>query len=148
MTAIVATTRAKQAVAQTSNAEQTLWKLEHSYWRYVEANDLENYRNLWDKNFLGWPYVSPAPVHKDHITDWITSQTDAGKTFKMIDFKPATVQVTGNIGVACYWIIDEFVDASGQGAPQRSRILHTWQFDGHDWYIISGMSMPEANVAP
>src|SRR5579883_1211362 len=52
---------------------QILWNFEHTYWQYVEENDLTAYRKLWHKDFLGWPYVSEAPVHKDHITDWITS---------------------------------------------------------------------------
>ena len=44
----------------------------------VKANDLEKYRALWHENFVGWPFVSPAPVRKDHITDWITSNTSNG----------------------------------------------------------------------
>jgi len=64
--------------AQASEGEQTLWNLEHQYWRYVEDNDLQNYLGLWHKDFLGWPSTSAAPVDKDHITDWITSQTSKG----------------------------------------------------------------------
>src|SRR5437762_9999798 len=61
------------AYAQDSRKdEETLWKLEHDYWHFVEANDLAAYSKLWHKDFLGWPSVSSAPVRKDHITDWIT----------------------------------------------------------------------------
>jgi hypothetical protein len=28
-----------------SESEATLWSMEHSYWRYVQANDLTAYRN-------------------------------------------------------------------------------------------------------
>ena len=64
------------AFAEGSDKKQTqIWNLEKTYWQYVKANDLEKYRALWHENFLGWPFVSPAPVRKDRITDWITSNT-------------------------------------------------------------------------
>jgi len=58
---------------------------------------------LWHERFLGWPSVSPVPVHKDHITDWITAQTSKGLKFIFVDFKPAAIQVTGDVAVTCYW---------------------------------------------
>ena len=67
--------------AEESADEQALWKLEHDYWHYVQENDLAAYSTLWHERFLGWPSVSPVPVHKDHITDWITSQTSKGLKF-------------------------------------------------------------------
>lgn len=79
---VLSTSSLGSAASQASESEATLWSLERSYWHYVQANDLSAYRNLWDKDFLGWPLVSPAPVHKDHITDWITSQTSQGLTFQ------------------------------------------------------------------
>lgn len=53
------------AKSQASASEQVIWNLERSYWHYVQDNDLPAYRNLWDKDFLGWPSVSDTPVHKD-----------------------------------------------------------------------------------
>jgi hypothetical protein len=41
--------------AQASEDEQTLWKLEHTYWNYVQDNDLTAYLGLWNKAFVGWP---------------------------------------------------------------------------------------------
>jgi len=43
--------------------------------------DLAAYSTLWHERFLDWPSVSPVPVHKDHITDWITAQTSKGLKF-------------------------------------------------------------------
>lgn len=127
--------------ARAPGDEQAVWNLEHDYWRYVEANDLTAYRNLWHKNFLGWPSVSDAPARKDHITDWITSQTSKGLKFKAGEFKPADIQITGNIAVACYWITSTWRDKDGRGDATTSRIEHTWLKDGADWHILSGMSM-------
>jgi ketosteroid isomerase-like protein len=126
-----------------SGDEQTLWNLEHAYWQYVEKNDLAAYSNLWHKDFLGWPSVSSAPVRKDHIIDWITSQTSKGLAFKAGEFKPAEIQVTGDVAFTCYWITLSWVDKDGKGAPHTFRITHAWLRSGNDWQIIGGMSMPE-----
>ncbi len=129
--------------SQASNTEQTLWNLEHAYWDYVQDNNLAAYLGLWHKDFLGWPSVNAAPVGKDHITDWITSQTAKGLAFKSIEFKPARIQITGDVAEACYWITYKWLDKDGNGAAHTLRITHTWLKDGKDWRILGGMSMPE-----
>jgi ketosteroid isomerase-like protein len=129
---------------QGTRDQETLWELEHAYWRYVENNDLVAYSTLWHNEFLGWPSVSAAPVRKDHITDWITTQTSKGLAFKTVEFKPASLQVTGDVAFACYWITFRWVDKGGSGAPVTLRVTHAWLRSGQDWRIIGGMSMPEA----
>jgi ketosteroid isomerase-like protein len=129
--------------SQGSKDEQTIWDLEHSYWRYVESNDLAAYSNLWHTNFLGWPSVSTAPVRKDHITDWITSETGKGSSFKTHQFKPAALQITGDVAMACYWITFSWLDKNGKGPTHTVRITHAWVRTGDSWQIIGGMSMPE-----
>jgi len=128
--------------SSTSENEQTVWGLEHSYWRYVQENNLSAYLSLWHKDFLGWPSVNDAPVHKDHITDWITSQTSKGLTFKLIEFKPAAIQVNGNMIVACYWVTSKWVEKDGMGTERTLRVTHTWIKVGKNWQIVGGMSMP------
>ena len=129
-----------------SKEEQAIWDLEHSYWRYVEINDLAAYSNLWHRDFLGWPSVSAAPVHKDHITDWITSETTKGSTFKTHEFKPAAIQVTGDVAMACYWITFSWRGKNGDDATYTIRITHAWLKEGNSWQIIGGMSMPESKT--
>ena len=132
--------------SQASKDEQTIWELERAYWRYVQENDLSAYSDLWHKDFLGWPSVSAAPVHKDHITDWITSQTSKGLAFKTGEFKPAAIQVTEDVAVACYWITFKWLDKDGNGAANTIRITHVWLRTGNDWRIKGGMSMPEPDT--
>ncbi|MEY2538613.1 MAG: hypothetical protein QOG67_2353 [Verrucomicrobiota bacterium] len=131
------------ASPQASGDEQTLWNLERAHWQYVEHNDLAAYSDLWHKDFLGWPSVSSAPVRKDHITDWITSQTTRGLAFKTAEFKPAAVQVSGDVAFECYWVTFRWVDKEGRGAPHTLRITHAWLRSGKNWRIIGGMSMRE-----
>lgn len=129
--------------SQASEDEQTLWNLEQAYWRYVQDNNLAAYSSLWHKDFLGWPSVSAAPVHKDHIAEWITAQTNKGLVFKTGELKPAAMQVTGDVAVACYWITFKWLDKQSNGAAHTLRITHAWLKAGDDWRIIGGMSMPE-----
>lgn len=133
--------------ADTAVDEERLWERERAYWQYVEKNDLAAYANLWHEDFLGWPSISATPVGKDHITDWITSQTSKGLTFKEGELRPAGLRVTGDVAFACYWITFRWVDKDGKGAAHTLRITHAWVRNGKDWRIIGGMSMPESENA-
>ncbi len=135
---------AQTFAADTATDEQRLWARERAYWQYVEKNDLSAYTNLWHENFLGWPSISTAPVRKDHITDWITSQTSKGLAFKAGEFKPAGLKVTGDVAFAAYWITFSWLDKDGKGEAHTLRITHAWIRSGKDWTIIGGMSMPES----
>ena len=123
--------------------EAQVWKLEKAYWEYVKADDLEKYRALWHENFVGWPFVSPAPVRKDHITDWITSNTSKGITLHSYSIDQVAIQVTGNIALDYYRINATWADSAGaEVRTDRMRITHTWiRMDG-TWQIIGGMSSP------
>jgi hypothetical protein len=118
--------------SRAANGEKPIWDLEHDYWRYVEKGDLTSYRGLWHKDFLGWPAVSAAPVRKEHITDWITAQTGKELTLKPIEFKPAAIQMSGDLAVVCYWMTSAWVDAKGVGQPGTLRVFHTWIRNGKD----------------
>ena len=129
---------------QNSAKDQTqVWQLEKSYWEYVKANDLEKYRALWNDNFLGWPFVSSAPVHKDHITDWITTNTSKGIKLQSYSIEPLAIQVTGDVAIDHYRIKVTWANADGSEAKTESdRITHTWIRTNGTWQILGGMSAP------
>jgi len=135
---------AASAFGQTLTKEETqIWQLEKAYWEYVKANDLEKYRALWHANFLGWPFVSSAPVRKDHITDWITANTSKGIGLHSYSIEQLAIQVTGDIATNYYRI--DFTWANSAGAEvktDRMRITHTWIRTRDTWQIIGGMSSP------
>ncbi|PYJ67166.1 MAG: hypothetical protein DME76_15795, partial [Verrucomicrobia bacterium] len=88
---------ASTAIAQdTPKDEAQVWSLEKAYWEYVKSNDLEKHRALWHEDFVGWPLVSSAPVHKDHITDWITANTSKGIKLQSYSIEQLAIQVTGD----------------------------------------------------
>lgn len=136
------------AFAQNSAQDETqVWQLEKAYWEYVKGNDLEKYRALWHENFLGWPFISSAPVRKDHITDWITANTSKGIKLHSYSIEQLAIQVTGDVAVDCYRINATW--ANGEGAEVRTdrlRITHTWIRAHGTWQIIGGMSAPVNGV--
>ena len=132
------------AFAQNSAKDEAqVWQLEKAYWEYVKANDLEKYRALWHENFVGWPFVSSAPVRKDRITDWINANTSKGIKLQSYSIEQLAIQVTGDIAIDCYRINATW--ATGKGAEVRTdkfRITHTWIRTHGAWQIIGGMSAP------
>src|SRR3954453_5352891 len=139
---IVAVTAA--AFAPGSDREQAqIWNLEKAYWGYVKANDLEKYRALWHENFLGWPFISPAPVRKDHITDWITSNTSKGIKLQSYSIEQLAIQTTGDVAMDYYRVKETWEDSKGSEVrSDRIRITHTWIRTHGTWQIIGGMSSP------
>jgi len=123
--------------------EAQVWNLEKAYWEYVKTNDLEKYRALWHEDFLGWPFVSSAPLRKDHITDWITSNTSKGVRLQSYSIERLAIHVTGNVAIDHYRIKATW--ANNEGAEVRTdafRITHTWIRTHDNWQIIGGMSAP------
>ncbi|MEO6804517.1 MAG: hypothetical protein ABI209_00075 [Edaphobacter sp.] len=108
--------------AQQSADEIAVWKLEHSYWQDVKALDLVSYRALWHADFVGWPYVSPAPQRKDHITDWLDQYTAKGLRLKSYSLKPAASHATDNVVVTYYWLTADWEDKTGHRESATSRI--------------------------
>jgi ketosteroid isomerase-like protein len=123
--------------------EAQVWQLEQAYWEYVKANDLDKYRALWHDNFVGWPFVSSAPVRKDHITDWITANASKGLKLQSYSIEQLAIQITGDIAVNHYRIKANW--AANDGAEVRTdalRITHTWIRTQGAWQILGGMSAP------
>jgi ketosteroid isomerase-like protein len=135
---------ASAAFAQNSAKDEAqVWQLEKAYWEYVKANDLEKYRALWHDDFLGWPFVSSAPVRKDRITDWITTNTSEGIKLQSYSIEQLAIQITGDIAIDHYRIKMHW--ARDQGTETRNdamRITHTWIRRQGTWEIIGGMSAP------
>ena len=129
-----------------SPEEQQIWKLEHDYWKYVQASDLTAYRNLWHPNFIGWPLTSAAPVRKDHITDWIKLHSDKGEHLSSFEVKEAGSQLTDNIVVTHYWLRATWTNKAGASTSVTTRVTHTWVRAKDGWQIIGGMSAPEPDA--
>lgn len=136
------------AMAQQSADEQAIWKLEHSYWEYVKAQDLAKYKELWHDNFLGWPSFSPHPVGKDHIADWLTAYGSRGLSLKTYSLQAEGSRATGQLVVVHYLITTVWAKKDGSEQTETRRIAHTWLRGDHGWQIISGMSAAEQGTAP
>lgn len=138
--AAVLTVVALSGFAQQSADEQAVWKLEHSYWEYVKAQDVASYKALWHENFVGWPSFSPQPLRKDHVADWMISYQAKGLRLKSYSLKPAASQATGQLVVVYYQITTEWTGPNGSETSETIRAMHTWLRGDKGWQIISGMS--------
>ena len=126
-----------------STDEEKVWSLEQDYWRFVQTNDLDHYRGLWHPQFLGWPTMSPEPVRKEHITDWITAHASKGDTLKSYRLERLTTQEIDNNVTTTYRVTAVWADKDGKEQPGTVRIIHTWLRNAHGtWEIVSGMSAP------
>lgn len=128
-----------------SSDSQAVWKLEETYWKYVQTYDLDGYRSLWHPAFLGWPYVSPEPVRKDHITDWMEAYRKRGFRLESFDLVPAGSQKYAENVVTFYLLTAHWAGKNGQRETSASRLTHTWVKSGTGWQIISGMSAAVPN---
>jgi ketosteroid isomerase-like protein len=130
-------------VASLDRTEAQIWDLEKAYWEYVKTNDLEKYRALWHDDFVGWPFVSPEPVRKDHITDWITNNTSKGLKLQSYSIEQLAIQVTDGVAIDHYRIKITWADNQGAEAhTDAMRITHTWIRTHDTWQILGGMSAP------
>jgi ketosteroid isomerase-like protein len=145
--ALLLTLCASITFAQESADETAVWKLENSYWHDVKVLDLVSYRALWHADFIGWPYVSPAPQRKDHIADWIDQYTAKGLHLRSYSLRPASSHATGDIVVTYYWLTATWEDKNGHGEPETSRITHTWLRTPTGWQIFGGMSAAQPAAA-
>jgi len=133
-------------LAQHSSEEKAVWKLEHSYWDYVQAQDVERYKGLWHENFLGWPSFAAQPLGKDHIADWLIKYNANGLRLKSYDLKPTGSQATGDIASVYYLVTTVWTRKDGSEQTETLRIMHTWLRGVRGWQIVNGMSAPESGA--
>ena|ERR1700747_2731232 len=60
--------------------EQPVWDREQTYWRLVKAENRQEYLNLWDDRFAGWPRFENNPIHKENITRFMSER-------KILDYR-------------------------------------------------------------
>jgi len=123
--------------------EQAVWQLEESYWEYVKNNDIENYRNLWDDQFVGWPRFSESPLGKEKIVDWIAPLHKNPDEVFDYELTRKAVRSFGDI-VVVHYLVRAFMRSKDKMVEIKTmattRITHTWRRTGKTWQIITGMS--------
>ena len=123
-----------------------VWAMEDTYWRYVKAGDVENYRTLWDDGFRGWPCHTEHPSAKDSIDTWVREIRDGKITF---DYN-LTREGASNVGgaVVVFYktpMIWKYADGRVDGRTELWRkFTHTWLKVNGKWQIIGGMCGADA----
>lgn len=122
-----------------SAEEEQVWEMEEKYWQTVEARDHKGYVALWDEEFVGWPYDSPAPVRKDFIRSDHLAIFEGLKKFKL---ERQAIQGFNGVAVAYYVVTAVHEPKDGSSATVTFRCTHTWRNSNGAWHIIGGMSAP------
>ena len=95
------------------------------------------------REFCWLAICQPRAVRKDHITDWITSNTSQGIKLQSDSIEQLAIQVTGDIAMDYYRIKATWANSTGaEVRTDRLRITHTWTRTHGTWQIIGGMSSP------
>ncbi len=126
-----------------AKGETQVWNLEKAYWEYVKANDLEKYRALWHKDFVGWPLSDSAPVRIDRVTDWMTDNRSKGVKLQSYSIEQLAICLIGDVAIDHYRIKMNWANREGPEATTDAlRITHTWIRTGNTFQIIGGMAAP------
>jgi ketosteroid isomerase-like protein len=119
--------------------QEQVWRMEETYWQIVEARDREGYIALWDEDFVGWPYDSPAPVRKDVIRSDTSGKFEGLKKFQL---ERKAVEVFKDVAIAHYLVTAAYTPKTGSNEVVAFRCTHTWRKTDGAWLIIGGMSAP------
>lgn len=124
-----------------SGDEQSVWKLEESYWKYVEAFDYAGYNSLWHPNAIAWSERNLVFLERDMEPDeWIQEYQTRGRHLEQFTLQPHQLRAIGNAVVTLYTITSLWADKDGRGEPQSYRFGHTWVKTENTWKILTEMS--------
>lgn len=117
-----------------------VWSLEDHYWRFVKAGDVENYRTLWHKDFVGWPCHMDHPAGKPSIGAWVQEIRDKKVVFTA-ELTREAAHDFGDVVVVHYrsTMVSTYPDGRVEGRDQVSKFTHTWMRVGSSWQIIGGI---------
>ena len=127
-----------------SKEQREVWSREESYWEYLKTRNVEGYVGLWHESFVGWPYFTEEPIHKEDIRKTPFRRSPDGE-LQRVDLQLKTVESLGENVVAFYLVTIAYKQSDGGTKNTISRIMHTWTKTRDGWVIISGMA---AKVEP
>jgi len=132
---------ASGALAQMTESEEAVWRLEEAYYRYVETNDPEGFRALFHEDIIGWPALDPVPIRKNRVGQWIAAVHENPAEVWRYELDRQAIEAFGDVVVVHYFLRDYFVSAESDEEirSEQFRISHTWKREGDSWQIISGM---------
>lgn len=122
-----------------SGTRRDVWEREETYWELVQATDVEGFLALLDPRFVGWPGGAETPVafadFRPYVTDWFEAVSEVEFSYSLT---PRAIVAVGNIAISHYHAYICYRDDDGE-ETRATRLTHTWQKEGGEWQIISGM---------
>ena len=133
---------ASASAQEWSDVQQDVWSMEEAYWERRQQADVEGFMDLWDEDFVGWPYWAPEPMTKADIRQSVREGVLSGLVSFELD--PHAIRLFGDIAVVHYSYEVRGRDAAGREANRTGRLTHTWRWHDGKWRIIGGMSSPHS----
>ena len=131
---------APTSAGQRRSSVDEVWAREESYWRFVQAGDVEGYRSLWHPKFRGWPCTAEHPATKASIGDWVREIRDGKVKFTYSLTREGAADL-GSVIVVYYHtpMVWQYPDGRTEGSGEEHKFTHTWMRVGRTWQIIGGM---------
>ncbi len=144
---LLATLPAAAAEEDFSPVQKDVWALEEAYTRYVEAENLEAYVDLWHPDFVAWPKGLEKPTGRETLEKFIRDFFD-GYEPSFYRVEPMAVEVHGKVAIVHYVSTWEARDAEGAKVGSTDRITHVWVKKRGKWKLIGGTSAAHGGSSP
>jgi ketosteroid isomerase-like protein len=132
-------TGAGAAMAQQSDSEKTVWKLEQAFCQDTKAGNFSSAMKMIDPDFLGWGATGAVPMRKGDLAKALNDQAAKGTRFRSCEIEPVGSRAAGDVVLVEYYVSTVLVDKSGHTAHSRNRVTHTWVKRDRGWQMLGGM---------
>src|SRR5262245_49721066 len=127
-----------------SAVEQQVWDRELRYWDLRNSGKIDEYMDLWEDGFVGWPARIAQPGGKADIRKGIEADVGDGRPGSFtVKLEPLSIRIYGDVAVAFYRARYGRINNAGDRVEAYVRITHTWRRAAGVWRIMAGMSANE-----
>ena len=133
------------SVSQNMSPEQLeVWRLEEQRMKYVSARDIESFRGMYHKDFIGWPNRVTSPIGQTDLGGGILDAIAKGLKPSKVELRREAVRIFGDVAMVHLAMKRNLVSTSDETHREGDwiKITHTWKREGNTWKIIGGMSAP------
>lgn len=116
--------------------QKEVWNTIEQQWNTFMTDDIDECMSFFHPDFLGWGNNISMPVN---ITDERKRASFYMKTQEalMINLKPISIKIYGNVAVAHYYFEDIYKDAEGKQIDDSGRYTDILMNEDEKWLFIS-----------
>ena len=123
------------------------WHLEEKRIECIKSRDVENFREMYHKDFIGWPSRVTSPVGHSELGYKILKAIEEGRELPQVRLRREAVKIFDDIAIVHYASSRSLISESEDGTDSSKwmKVTHTWMRMGDTWKIIGGMAAPLNN---